>query len=81
MSGQLKITGGGRLVVPRDVRRFLGIEVGNSVSYTVEDGRFVITSPKVALRRLQKMVKGSVPKGVSVVDELIRERREEAERE
>jgi len=81
MSGQVKIANGGRFVVPQDVRRSLGIEVGQNVSYHVSDGQLVITTPQAALSRLQELVKGSVPEGASIVDELIRERREEAERE
>ena len=81
MAGQMKVANGGRFVVPQDVRRSLGIEVGQNVSYHVSDGQLVITTPQAALRRLQDLVKGSVPEGVSIVDELIRERREEAGRE
>jgi bifunctional DNA-binding transcriptional regulator/antitoxin component of YhaV-PrlF toxin-antitoxin module len=81
MSGQLKVANGGRVVVPQEVREYLGIEIGKNVSYSVEDGRLMITTPQAALRRLQEFVKGSVPQGESIVDELIRERREEAERE
>lgn len=75
------MTNGGRFVVPQDVRRYLGIDVGQKVSYHVSDGQLTITTPQAALRRLQELVKGSVPEGVSIVDELIRERHEEAERE
>lgn len=81
LSGQLKVADGGRFVIPQEVRRHLNIEVGQNVSYDVIDGQLVITTPQAALRRLQEMVKGSVPDGVSLVDELIRERREEGERE
>lgn len=81
LSGQLKVADGGRFVIPQEVRRHLNIEVGQNVSYDVIDDQLVITTPQAALRRLQEMVKGSVPDGVSLVDELIRERREEGERE
>lgn len=81
MSGQMKVAAGGRFVVPQEVRRYLGIEVGQNVTYHAANGQLTITTPQAALRRLQELVKGSVPEGVSIVDELIRERREEVERE
>jgi hypothetical protein len=41
----------------------------------------VTASCSAAIRRLQALVRAAVPEGVSLVDELIAERREEARRE
>jgi hypothetical protein len=40
-----------------------------------------ITTQKEALRRIQALVRKHVPEGVSLVDELIKDRREEAANE
>ena len=45
-----------------------------------EDG-VMVESASAALKRAQALVKTLVPEGVSLVDELINDRRREAERE
>ena len=76
-----KVAEGGRIVIPARFRKALGIEVGESVTLSVSDDELRVVSSRAALRRLQALVKKHVPAGVSLVDELIRERREEAENE
>lgn len=76
-----KITQGGRLVIPAEMRKRHGMPVGGVVHLVDgEDGVFIST-PEQALRRLQKRFAGLVPAGVSLADELIAERREEAANE
>lgn len=77
----LKIGPQGRVVIPVTMRRALGMEPGENVLASIEDGRLVLEQREAILRRLQDEVRGSVPPGVSLVDELIAERREEARRE
>lgn len=72
---------GGRLVIPAAVRKAMGIEPGDEVSLTLEDAELRIISTRKAIERAQALVRKYVPEGVSLVDELIRERREEASRE
>ena len=76
-----KIGEGGRIVIPKGIRNAIGAEIGDSVTLSVENNSLQITTRKEALRRLQALVRKNVPPGVSLVDELIRERREEAARE
>jgi AbrB family looped-hinge helix DNA binding protein len=76
-----KVTQGGRIVIPADVRKRLGIEVGETVNLQEDGSTLIVSSSSAALKRLQQSLKGKVPAGVSVVDELIAERRKEAERE
>jgi len=45
------------------------------------DGDLVVTTPEAALQKLQALVRKHVPEGVSLVDELLAERRAEATRE
>ena len=71
----------GRLVVPVELRRALALEEGTEAVARAEDGRLVVERRDVALRRLRDAVARSVGREVSLVDELIAARREEARRE
>jgi AbrB family looped-hinge helix DNA binding protein len=73
-----KVTEGGRIVIPTKLRQALGIEIGENVTLSVKNNTLQITTQKEALRRIQALVRKHVPEGVSLVDELIKERREEA---
>ncbi len=76
-----KVTQGGRIVIPVEFRKQLGIEIGEDVNLSVEDGSLNISTSEKALERLQKMAR-KVSNGQSaVVDELIADRRREAENE
>jgi len=77
-----KVSDGGRVVIPADLREKHGIGVGDTVMW-IEDGeQLVLTSVRASIRRAQALVaKHNKRPGISMVDELIRERREEAARE
>jgi AbrB family looped-hinge helix DNA binding protein len=76
-----KIGEGGRVVIPAEFRRSLGIETGDQVVLVLEEGSVRMLTPREAVRRAQALVRAYVPKGRSLSDELIAERRREAERE
>lgn len=76
-----KVTQGGRIVIPAEMRRRLGIEIGDDVSVAVDGGSLRIQTQKESIKRAQALVRKFVPEGVSLVDELIAERRREAENE
>lgn len=76
-----RIVSGGRLQIPADVRRELGLADGDDVRIEVVDGELRVRSFKAALERVRAMVREYVPEGVSLADELIADRRAEAERE
>lgn len=76
-----KIGEGGRLVIPAECRKELGINVGDDVIVHAEDQELRIYTLREAARRAQAIVRQYVPEGYSLVDELIAERRAEAERE
>jgi AbrB family looped-hinge helix DNA binding protein len=71
----------GRVVVPAPIRKELGIEEGTELIARVEGDGIVFEPRTAALRRLRELVRAVVPEGVSLTDELIAERREEARRE
>lgn len=74
----VKLGSNGRLVIPAEYRKALGVEEGDELVVRLEDGELHLSTRKVALRRAQERVRRYVPEGVSLADELIRERREEA---
>jgi hypothetical protein len=65
------------------MRAAMMVKPGDTVTAEVVEGEFRIVSPEVALKRVQAFAREWKAKkpGVSVVDELIAERREEARRE
>lgn len=76
-----KVDRNGRVLVPAEVRRALGLRDGSELLVTLEeDGRVVLATPTTAWARFQELARSASPKG-SVVDELLRERRAEARRE
>ena len=70
----------GRLVVPAPLRRRLGIEAGDVLVARAEDDRLVLERRDAVLARVRTLFV-VVPAEVSMVDELIAERREDAKRE
>jgi AbrB family looped-hinge helix DNA binding protein len=70
----------GRLVVPARLRRRLGIETGDVLVARAQDDRLVLERRDAILARVRRLL-ADVPAGVSMVDELIAERRAEAKRE
>ena len=77
----MKMSEGGRVVVPAEIRQALGLKEGDTVLWELKNGEALLTTRSARLRRAQEMVRKYVPEGVSLVDELIAERRAEAERE
>lgn len=71
----------GRVVVPAELRRELGITSGMPLVAYVEDGRLILEERAHMLKRLQDEFRAHNTAGKSVVDELLAERRAEARRE
>ena len=71
----------GRLVIPARLRRAFRLETGETLVARVEEDRLVLERPWSALGRLQRAFSDAVPEGVSLVDELLAERRAEVRRE
>ncbi|MEQ8406518.1 MAG: AbrB/MazE/SpoVT family DNA-binding domain-containing protein [Oceanicaulis sp.] len=68
----------GRLVVPAQMRRALGLGCGDSVLVTLEGGELRIQSRRRALEKARAALRAELSPGVSLVDELIADRRAEA---
>lgn len=76
----MKMSEGGRVVVPAEIRKALGIEDGDIVLWELGDGEARLRTRREHMRRAQALVRRHVPPDVSLVDELLAERRAEAAR-
>jgi AbrB family looped-hinge helix DNA binding protein len=72
---------GGRLVIPADFRKGLGVRTGDQVVVDLKDGELRVRSLDAVVERAQALVRRYVPGEVSLADELIADRRAEAARE
>ncbi len=70
-----RVAEGGRIVLPAEYRRALGLRVGDEVILHLENGAVRILTPQEAIRRAQALVRRNVPQDRSLADELIAERR------
>lgn len=78
---QLVIGTDGRVVIPVELRGAMRIGADGKVTARVVDGELRVMALPVAIRRVQEMVRNTIPAGVSLADELIAERRAEAHME
>jgi AbrB family looped-hinge helix DNA binding protein len=79
-----KLVSGGRLQVPADIRRALGLNDGDAVTLEVVDGRLQVRPYRDVIAEVQARFRAHLPPNVSVpgaVDAFIAERRAEAEKE
>jgi AbrB family looped-hinge helix DNA binding protein len=76
-----KVTEGGRLVIPAEFRRQLGLQPGAEVVMDIADGELRIRSVRQAVGCAQSLVRRYVEHGNDLANELINERREAAKRE
>ena len=73
---RMRVNENGRVVIPAPFRKRLGINIGDEVVLRIENDELRITTLKRTLERAQRLVRKHVKPGTSLVDELIRERRE-----
>lgn len=78
---RLTLGPGGRVVIPAALREAMEVEEGDAILAWVDEGELHLLSPRVGARQAQAMLKGLLPEGVSLADELLAERRQEAEAE
>lgn len=71
----------GRVVLPAELRKELGIEDGSEVIFSRTEHGIEIKTLDEAVRQAQEVCASYVATGVSLVDELLNERRNEAARE
>ena len=81
MSETVKLSEGGRIVLPAKVRRALDLKCGDELLVLVEDGAIRLMTRAEGIRQAQRIAAPYVMGAPSMADELIAERRAEAARE
>ena len=76
-----KVDRHGRVVIPAEYRRALGLREGDAVVIQLDDGALRILTRAQAIRRAQEILAPYLAGKGSLADELIAERRAEAARE
>ncbi len=76
-----KIGEGGRIVIPVEYRKELGLKPGDEVVLILGKGEVRLLTTQRAIQQAQALVRHYVPEGRSLVKELIEDRREEAARD
>lgn len=76
-----KVIAGGRIALPAEVRRKLDLHRGDTVLFEVHDDEVRIRSARAALRKIQRRLQEFAPDEGLVSEELVAERRAEAERD
>jgi len=71
----------GRVLIPAEIRKQLGLVAGEPITLTVEGQELRLMTRRARIRAAQASVARYVPEGTRLEDELIAERREEARRE
>ncbi len=74
---KVKVSDGGRIVIPSEVRQAMGIAPGDEVILSYDGGSLSVYSLKEAIRRAKTVVARHVGEGRSLSEELIADRRKE----
>ena len=72
-----QVSAGGRIVIPAEIRRKMGIQSGDQVILSYHDGELHIATRKQRLQQAKAIVKACAGT-VSLAEELVGERRAEA---
>ena len=80
-SRRVKVVEGGKLVIPAAFRREMGITPGDTVIVEMDEGELRVRSLSSAIRRVQERMRELNPEGRLLSEELIADRRAEADRE
>jgi AbrB family looped-hinge helix DNA binding protein len=82
MAQAVKIIDGGKMVIPAEMRRRMGVERGDTVVVEMTpEGELRVRSLSAAIKQAQTIVRGFVRNRESLAEDLIRERRDASERE
>ncbi len=81
MTFHAKIIAGGKISLPAELRRALDLKDGDTITIEHDGVSFTGMSHEQRIKRLQAQFAPYVVPGVSVVDELIADRRAEAARD
>jgi AbrB family looped-hinge helix DNA binding protein len=71
----------GRVVIPVAFRDAMHVKEGDRLMVTIADGELRLITPRMSVKRAQKIVRETIPGDDSLADSLIEERRREFESE
>ena len=77
----VRVDAQGRLLVPKELRDAVDMRPGENVTLLVQDGEIRLLTVTASTRRIREIAAEYPTPGRSLVDELIAERRAEAERD
>ena len=77
----VKVEKSGRILIPAVIRQQLNLKEGTEVILRVDETGIRIDTREQALARIRKELRRYIPEGSCLSEELIQERRAEAERE
>ena len=77
----VKVEKSGRILIPAAVRREFDLKEGTEVILRVNETGIQMSTREQALARIRKELRRYIPEGACLSEELIQERRAEAERE
>lgn len=80
MTEKATVDKSGSVLLPQSLRDELGVQPGDDVVIDIVDGTLRIRTVQSAIREAQRRLRRHVPPGVSLADELIADRKAEAER-
>ena len=78
LRARMRVNENGRVVIPAAFRKRLGIGIGDAVELRVEDEELRISTLRRNIQRAQRLIRKHIKPGVSLVGELIKERRRAA---
>jgi AbrB family transcriptional regulator (stage V sporulation protein T) len=77
-----KLINGGKVVIPAELRRKLGVVPGDTLVFEEDDkGNVLLKTYRQVVKEVQEEMKRMIPPGVSLVEDLFAERRREFEME
>jgi hypothetical protein len=81
MPGKIPVAADGSVVLPSAITHALALKAGDVLFVRLNDDEIHLLTKVAVARRVQALVREFVPEGVSLVDELIADRRREVEAE
>ena len=81
MHVSVRMSENGRVLIPVEIRKQLGIVAGEAITLTVEGNELRLMTRRARRLAAQESAARYLKPGVRIEDELITERREEARRE
>lgn len=81
LSGKIRVAGDGSVIVPASAVAALGVKTGDVVFVRLQGDEIHLLTRAAVTRRVQALAREFVPEGVSLVDELLEDRRREVEAE